>query len=94
MNWWQGICLGSRLRMKQNLTFIGILFGCFGRKIDGPGLPGGLITYQGHLCLHVCFLCILDVGQDQGQGHDSNQKGAGVRPLNRWQRFLLDHFED
>ena len=20
---------------------IGVLFGCFGRKIDGPGLPGG-----------------------------------------------------
>ena len=28
---------------------IGGLFGCFGRKIDGPGLPGGLIIYQGHL---------------------------------------------
>ena len=24
-------------------------FGCFGRKIDGPGLPVGLIIYQGHL---------------------------------------------
>ena len=29
-------------------TAIGVLFGCFGRKIDGPGLSGGLI-YQGHL---------------------------------------------
>ena len=28
---------------------IGVLFGCFGRTIDGPGLPGGLIIYQGHL---------------------------------------------
>ena len=28
---------------------IGVLFGCFARKIDGPGLPGGLIIYQGHL---------------------------------------------
>ena len=28
---------------------IGVLFGCFGRYIDGPGLPGGLIIYQGHL---------------------------------------------
>ena len=28
---------------------IGVLFGCFGRKIDGTGLPGGLIIYQGHL---------------------------------------------
>ena len=26
---------------------IGVLFGCFGRKIDGLGLPGGLIIYQG-----------------------------------------------
>ena len=30
-------------------TYIGVLFGCFGRKVDGPGLPGGLIIYQGHL---------------------------------------------
>ena len=28
---------------------IGVLFGCVGRKIDGPGLPGALIIYQGHL---------------------------------------------
>ena len=28
---------------------IGVLFGCFGRRIDGTGLPGGLIIYQGHL---------------------------------------------
>ena len=28
---------------------IGVLFGCVARKIDGPGLPGGLIIYQGHL---------------------------------------------
>ena len=28
---------------------IGVLFGCFARKIDGPGLPGGVIIYQGHL---------------------------------------------
>ena len=27
----------------------GVLFGCFGRKIDGPGVAGGLIIYQGHL---------------------------------------------
>ena len=33
---------------------IGVIFGCFGRKIDSPGLPGGLIIYQGHLfLLHV-----------------------------------------
>ena len=28
---------------------IGVLLGCFARKIDGPGLPGGLIIYLGHL---------------------------------------------
>ena len=28
---------------------MGVLFGCFARKIDGPGLPGDLIIYQGHL---------------------------------------------
>ena len=28
---------------------IGVLFSCFGRTIDGPGLPGGLIIHQGHL---------------------------------------------
>ena len=29
---------------------IGVLFGCFGRKMMAiPGLPGGLIIYQGHL---------------------------------------------
>ena len=27
---------------------IGVLFGCFGRKIDGTGLPGGFIIYQGN----------------------------------------------
>ena len=45
--------------------FIGVLFGCFGRNIDGDpwftGLPGGLIIYQGHLFalkghLLACFL--------------------------------------
>ena len=29
------------------LRGIGVLFGCFGRKIDGPGLPG-VIIYQGN----------------------------------------------
>ena len=24
------------------------LFGCFGKRIDGPGLPGGLLIYQGY----------------------------------------------
>ena len=30
------------------VTAISVLFGCFTRKIDGTGLPGGLIIYQGH----------------------------------------------
>ena len=38
-------------------TIIGVLFGCFGRKIDGPGLPGGLIIYQGHLFALKGHLC-------------------------------------
>ena len=28
---------------------IGVLVGCFIRKIGGPGLPGDLLIYQGHL---------------------------------------------
>ena len=32
---------------KPRAGHIGALFGCFGRKIDGTGLPGGLIIYQG-----------------------------------------------
>ena len=32
-----------------NVLAIGVLFGCCGIKIDGPGLPGGSIIYQGHL---------------------------------------------
>ena len=38
-------------------TSIGVLFGCFGRKIDGPGLPAGLIIYQGHLFAPKGHLC-------------------------------------
>ena len=30
-------------------VLIGVLFCCFGRNINGPGLPGGSIIYQGHL---------------------------------------------
>ena len=34
---------------------MGVLFGCFGRKIDAPGLPGGLIIYQGYPSIsHQC----------------------------------------
>ena len=51
---------------------IGVLFSCFGRKIGGPGLPGGLIIYQGHLvplkghlCLLVCVcVCLFGVASD------------------------------
>ena len=40
----------SKRQKAEWLCFVGIgvLFGCFGRKIDGPRLPGGLIIYQGH----------------------------------------------
>ena len=38
---------------------IGVLFGCFGGKIDGTGVPGGLIIYQGHLFLLTGHLCPL-----------------------------------
>ena len=51
--WW--LCEGM-------LFAIGVLFGCFGRKIHGPGLPGGLIFYQGHLFPpkgHLCLLLVL-----------------------------------
>ena len=40
-------CLGFHL---LRIVFMGVLFGCFARKIDGPRLPGGLIIYKGHLC--------------------------------------------
>ena len=40
------------------LLCIGVLFGCFGGKIDGPGLPGGLIIYQGHLFPLKGHLCV------------------------------------
>ena len=40
-------CLSSR-GSRVDCSCI-ILFGCFGRKIDGPGLPGGLIIYKGLL---------------------------------------------
>ena len=33
---------------EKGSNFIGVFFGCVGRKIDGPGLPGGLIIYQGN----------------------------------------------
>ena len=33
---------------KQKDVLIGVLFVFFGGQIDGPGLPGGLIIYQGN----------------------------------------------
>ena len=36
------------LNTKNSGSDIGVLFGCFGRKIDGPSLAGGLIIYQGN----------------------------------------------
>ena len=40
------------------LEIIGVLFGCFGRKINGHGLPGGLIIHQGHLFALKGHLCL------------------------------------
>ena len=34
------------LRLFRRVGTIGVLVGCFARKIDGPGLLGGLIVYQ------------------------------------------------
>ena len=41
----------------KNGSVIGVLFRCFGTQIDGPGLPGGLIIYQGHLFAIKGLLC-------------------------------------
>ena len=46
---WVSRVSGLKFTRPGNPGPIGVLFGCFGRKIDGPGLPGGLIIYQGHL---------------------------------------------
>ena len=51
---YRGVGGGPRKRKKTTkvyfmVTCIGVLFGCSGRKIDGSGLPGGFIIYQGHL---------------------------------------------
>ena len=37
------------MAIQSETKLIGVLFGGFGRQIDGPGLPGGLIIYQGPL---------------------------------------------
>ena len=37
------------LRGNQKNVSIGVRFGWFGWNIEGPGLPGGSIIYQGHL---------------------------------------------
>ena len=44
-------------RVVVNYMSIGVLLGCFGGKIDGPGLPGGLVFYQGHLFALNGHLC-------------------------------------
>ena len=49
--WEAGVGVGAA-PLTLGFRAIGVLFGCFARKIDiidGPGLPGGLIIYQGHL---------------------------------------------
>ena len=48
---------GFRFRPSRVSRAIGVLCGCFARRIDGPGLPGGLIIYQGHLFPPKGHLC-------------------------------------
>ena len=43
---------------RRSSMSIGVLFDCFGRKIDGPGLPGGSIIYQGHPFSQKGHLCL------------------------------------
>ena len=52
---WQGETRQKGL--VHSLRSIGVHFGCFGRKIDGPGLPGGVIIYQSHLFPPKGYLC-------------------------------------
>ena len=42
---------------ESNVPSIAVLFGCFARKIDGPGLPGGLIVYQQGLLIMTHEAC-------------------------------------
>ena len=53
-------CFPERWIWIGHLAFvsIGVLVGCFGRKVDEPGLPGGLIIYQGHLLPPKGHLCL------------------------------------
>ena len=51
----QLLCLATLAGREAHLR---VLFGCFGRNIGGfPGLPGGLIIYQGHLFALKGHLC-------------------------------------
>ena len=50
----------------RQATSIDVLFGCFCRKKDGPGLPGGLIIYQGYL---FTLKGHMPVGRFCAQGH-------------------------
>ena len=55
MAWWKGQDSAMRPFDDPEICYemvssigIGVLFGCFGRNIGGPGLPGALIIYQGN----------------------------------------------
>ena len=68
------------------LVGIGVLFGCVGRKIDGPGLPGGLIIYQGHLFIlkgRLCWWGICSLVEDKAEKTDQNPDRAAWC-LRRW----------
>ena len=50
---------------------IGVLFCCFGRKIDGPSFIGGFIIHQGHLFPGHCLLQVIEISDElTGQPHD------------------------
>ena len=46
--------LGRSWLSLRGFKSIGVLFGCLGRKIDGPGLPGGFIYHLFALKEHLC----------------------------------------
>ena len=82
-------------------TDIGVLFGCFARKIDGPCLPGGLIIDQGHLFPpkgHLCqprypnlpgsCLCSLVPGTESLSG-SAGRPWPTARTRRSWKRLVL-----
>ena len=71
-----------RSRSCQVHKGIGVLFGCFGTQIDGPGLPGGSIIYQGNPSIS-----LKRTPMQKGLPFISHvHQGLGVRPGSVWAR--------